>query len=790
MRFKPFQAITIAYIGVTIAAPSPSRDWDVHAGIGFDIGRRSASNLEACPAPKDIPVTAPKKNPFTSLTPSEIHSVATWLLEDKSLGLNLTNSSSPSLSLSDNYIAHIETLKPNKTDVLSYLDGNGTVPRHARIIINHGSGNPPTVSEYFAGPLPISCNTTLQPLDYFYNGPNGPSVLLNGGFIDKVRKAAIDTAVAKAMSQIADITADLIDVVYYGSNDPRSTAAYYVQNPFSTDGTTGVIWTPWRRTGLAPYDQPSDLYVSFDIAGTDPSLYHLRKLVYNLKVYETVEEFRSEWESGKMVKTPAPAKDANFLRKDRRGTIRELEDRLAPTVLTLDKRYKIDKENHYIEYLGWKFYMRYDKDVGIQFYDIKLKDERILYELSLQDAIAQYAGNNPFQAGTAYMDRYFGIGLQAGRLIPGYDCPYHATYLDSNFTNGITALRQPSNVCIFETDIGVPVTRHTDKSYMQSTKGSKLVVRMIATIGNYDYLWDYGFYVDGTITVDAHASGYVQGNYFRPDDEGKWGPRIQETIAGTLHTHVMNFKADFDLIDTANTFVKTDIVVENITQPWFPERGEFEMMRYNITEVATEDDGLLQMPANGQSMFTIVNKNHTNRWGQPRGYRILPGLSNVVLPSKRSPFFKRSVNFAKQPFAVSRQHDTEPGSSAALNQNVPEAPLVDFYEFFNGESLIQEDLVAWINLGMQHYTRSEDIPNTLMSEAHSSIMFAPQNWGTTELTTDLANAVIYNAVANGTATPETNGVKPPSCFPLGLEDTLVGIFESGTIEKPDMPHEG
>jgi primary-amine oxidase len=207
---------------------------------------------------------------------------------------------------------------------------------------------------------------------------------LNGGFIDKVRKAAIDSAVAKAMSQIADITADLIDVVYYGSSDPRSTAAYYVQNPFSTDGTTGVIWTPWRRAGLAPYDQPSDLYVSFDIAGTDPSLYHIRKIVYNLKVYETVEEFRSAWESGNMFKSPAPAKDADFLRKDRRGTIRELEDRLAPTVLTLDKRYKIDKENKYIEYLGWKFYMRYDKDVGIQFYDIKLKDERIMYELSLQ----------------------------------------------------------------------------------------------------------------------------------------------------------------------------------------------------------------------------------------------------------------------------------------------------------------------------------------------------------------------------------------------------------------------
>lgn len=233
--------------------------------------------------------------------------------------------------------------------------------------------------------------------------------------------------------------------------------------------------------------------------------------------------------------------------------------------------------------------------------------------------------------------------------------------------------------------------------------------------------------MDGTITVDAHAPGYVQANYYRPDDEGKWGPRIQQTISGTLHTHVMNFKADFDLVDSANTFVKTDIVVENITQPWYPERGEFEMMRYNITEIATEDDGLLAMPANGQSMYTVVNKNAKNRWREPRGYRIIPGLSNVGLPSHRSPFFLKSANFAKQPFAVSRQHDTEPSSSASLNQNVPEAHLVDFCDFFDGEDLIQQDIVTWVNLGMHHYTRSEDIPNTLISEAHSSIMFAPQN---------------------------------------------------------------
>lgn len=270
----------------------------------------------------------------------------------------------------------------------------------------------------------------------------------------------------------------------------------------------------------------------------------------------------------------------------------------------------------------------------------------------------------------------------------------------------------------------------------------------------------------------------MQATYYRPEDEGLFGPRIAESISGTLHSHVMNFKADFDLLDTANTLVKTDIVVEEVTHDWIPEYGTVERMRYAISEVETEDDSKLPMPANGQSMYTIVNKDAKNKWGEARGYRILPGRSNVGLPSHKSPFFLKSAEFAKLPFAVTRHHDSEQGSSAALNQNVPEAPLVEFNKFFDGESLVQEDLVAWVNLGMQHYTRSEDIPNTLMSEAHSSIMFAPQNWGDAEGTIDLTNAVIYNPVEGVSPTvPEDNGVAPPECYPVGAQDQLVGVFE-------------
>ncbi|KAH7324802.1 copper amine oxidase [Stachybotrys elegans] len=770
-----FKSLIVALLAASTvsAVPSrPQRTWDVHASSR----RTNEPSGESCPVPKTIETTAKVPSPFRHLSQCELKSITNWL-QAPERGLNLTDPSAEGLSISDNYVWHMEELKPNKTDVLNYLDKGEALPRYARVVIMEGGREEPGVAEYFVGPLPISDNTTVQPLDYFYNGRNGARIGFDGRFTDGPLRTAIDECVIKHMSQIADITMDMTGLVYYGSDDERTNSVYFIPNPYSIDGTQSVAWSTWRRNGLADYDLISDLYVGFDFHGTDPSLWKLRMIVYNNIVYNSIEELREAYEAGKIEMRPHVPTDDSFLRKDRKGPVRELEDRIAPAIMEPDgKRYKVDSNNRYIEYLGWQFYTRYDRDVGIQFYDIKFKGERIMYELSLQDAIAQYSGNNPFQASTGYIDRFYGIGAQVGRLVPGYDCPYHATYWGTEFTSGLNEIRTNSSICIFEADIGVPITRHTDPSYIQSTKGSKLVVRQIATVGNYDYLWDYAFYVDGTVTVDAHASGYVQGTYYRPEDEGKWGPRIHERLSGTLHSHVMNFKADFDLVDEENTFVKTDIIVENVTQPWFPERGTFEMMRYNITEL--EEETLLPNPANGQSMYTIVNKKHANKWGEARGYRMLPGLSNVHLPAINSPFFNISGQFAKQAFSVSRHHDGEQQSSATLNQNVPDAPLIEFWKYFNGEDISQKDLVIFFNLGMQHYTRSEDIPNTLMSEAHSSIMFAPQNWGDHEGTVDLQNAIIYNRDPDAELVePETNGVNPPACYALGPEDALLGVFE-------------
>jgi primary-amine oxidase len=223
-------------------------------------------------------------------------------------------------------------------------------------------------------------------------------------------------------------------------------------------------------------------------------------------------------------------------------------------------------------------------------------------------------------------------------------------------------------------------------------------------------MFDYKFHQDGSLEVVVRASGYLQSSFYYPD-QGRYGPRIQQATQGSLHDHILNYKADFDVLGTANSFQVSDLVLVNSSQPWFPELGSFEQMELQAHNLETEE--ALNWAPNNNAMFAIINEDKTNAWGEPRGYRMIPGRSNIHLTPSNSPFSAKNAEFAKTHLAVTRQHDTEPYSNSVQNVNLPMKPQQDFAKFFDGESLDQEDLVVWFNLGMHHFTRSEGKYSTL-----------------------------------------------------------------------------
>jgi primary-amine oxidase len=385
----------------------------------------------------------------------------------------------------------------NKTAVLPYIDGEGPSPsKYARVVIFEGGKEEPVSQEYMVGPLPVDEETKVEKLDYIFNGGKGGAVPFNGRAFDGKRSSATTPLLTKAMSDVADITIALFDGAYLGPTHNGTNMTAADTTPVSIDGSTAYRTIMFRYPGLASYMLPIDFYVIMDVTGTDASKYYLRGYVTDERFFATAAELRAAYDAGEIINEFPQTRDSTWALLDIQKEMgkRDLEERLAPQSIELGgKRYRLDTEQQYVEYMGWSFYMAFTRTLGLMFYDIRFKGERILYELSMQEAAAQYGGFQPKAANTVYHDTYYAIGTYAATLVEGFDCPYGASMLNISYPQGRGSSVHPQGLCLYEADSGFPVARHRtggSSTYgftrLGSVKGSALHVRTILTIGNYD----------------------------------------------------------------------------------------------------------------------------------------------------------------------------------------------------------------------------------------------------------------------------------------------------------------
>ncbi|WWC69058.1 uncharacterized protein I206_102994 [Kwoniella pini CBS 10737] len=722
-----------------------------------------------CESTDLLPVRAPRKNVWKNLSVKEATEIRSWLWASER-NLNLTKAS---LAVdSDNYIYLIEAFVPPKVATLAYLNGSSHAPdKYAHAIVNHGSSE--RIVDYLIGPLPISDDTQISPLTDIYHEPVIPYNAHGFG----PNSTTLGNLIASTFAPLADLTMDLFGGVAKGlANDTLIGAG---TAPLSYDGSWRRMWVGLKLNVPGHYLFPIDLYTYYEMSGTDSSRWHVIKMVYNGQVFSSPHEFRDAWESGKLKRSKKPLLDdtsgwATRTRMNRGGN-RDLDDRAGPRSVSFDGlRFRVDREEQYITWMGFSFYLGFERDMGLNLWDINFKGERIIYEISPQEAMAQYSGSDPHQATTVFLDRAFGMGDSVKELMVGYDCPLEAVYLPATIHTAGGSTTRLNAICIFEKDSTKPLSRHTGwlKDEMGAIKGYELTVRSVSTVGNYDYIFDYTFQLDGTIEIRMSASGYLQGGVWDATQR-PYGHQLRDTTMGSLHDHVINYKIDFDVAGTENSLMAAMLEMEEVEHPWADQDWGKTSTQQKVVRryVASENDSRLEYPKNMEGMFVITNEDEQNSWGNSRGYAIHPGASNIHLTNLDCKRTQDNVNWAKHHLSVTRRHDNEPYSSSLWNIHLPGKPTVNFYKFFDGESLDQEDLVVWLNLGTHHIPRAEDSPQTLTNVATSSVLLTPYNFHDYDVSMDVLNAVLLNAPRPGEKWQiDENSVKQSHCLPRKVPD--------------------
>lgn len=693
------------------------------------------------------PAKAPKSNIWADLSDDEAQ-VVFDLLEDE---FNLT--SVADATAFDNYLMWIETLRPNKTDAVEYLDNDGPLPpRWARAVLFLGTED--YTSDEFpdgywqelqVGPLNTNGSIEISELEYLYTKSK---VSYAQGYKDNLKwDDAQDLYTREFFSDtMYPVLLDLVgdDMQWYGQDN--STVDCWGTDPFlyTEEGNQ----TDWATIFLNYQDSeditPTGVFLLTDVTGRDPNHWFVKQWVYNNVAYNSSKEFRKAWESDSFVKLPTiNASKLNgtdtFVYIGQAGAAMDLDDKVAPiSIEPQGRRWRYSESERYFTWMDWEFYVAWNRDNGLALYDLKFKGERIAFEIGLQEAIAEYAGDDPFQAHTAYFDRSYGFGNEAFGLVPGFDCPANAEYFNVTWHSQGENNYHNNSYCAFEFSEDYPLARHTASEYLGVTKNPTFNLRSITTIGNYDYNFLYKFYLDGTFEVSVRAAGFIQGAYYNPESGTPFGYKINEHLSGSFHDHVINFKADFDIGGSKNRVTKTELKAANHTFPWAPNT----VFSTKDKQRSVIDEETYLNWADAGSILLIESSEQNNTWGNPRAYRAVgSGVSRRI--AQNTVTIGKNAGWANADMAITVQKDTEFSSSSVFSAHEKVDPIIDFDKFIDGESIDGEDLVYWFNLALHHLPNTQDIPNTIYNTAEAGIVFTPFNYFDKEASRETLQQVYY-----------------------------------------------
>lgn len=691
-------------------------------GPAIDLGDSSSSRF-----------SAPKPNIWSDLSRQEAEDVYGFLVKEWA-DLNITRAPK---TADDNFIVTIETLQPNKSQAVPYLFEEQSRPgRWAKTVLSHQTKEGPFLSYYAVGPLPVSSETRAEPLTYPFNSGRHSVPNLMADFPQSIAWAL------GLAENVSDITTELLGAKVNRKNplDPDALQAF----PRLTRLAAGLVigWIQFFRPGMGSSGRtllPQGLYAKID-ASKDVSQWEVGEWWYNGQLFDNVEHLRQA------INDP----DGGFLRTQPNldGPWTDTEDfdahpagrELPPpvSIQPLGPRYKLDKTERFVSWFGFEFYFTSTQATGVSLYDIRFKGERVMYELSLQEALAHYAGDDPLAGGQEFLDAFFGMGTNAFEMLPGYDCPAYADYLSSELHRSGMTETLPNNICIFEFTSDHLLSRHTAQYSVSASRNTFLTLRSVSTVGNYDYTIDYVFYLDGAIEVKVRASGYIYGAFYANNpykNEDEYGYRVHDALSSSLHDHVISFKADLDVAGTANDLVRLAVEPIVVSYPWdqphIKERNTMHLKEYNVTH----ETGL-NWPKNSGEFYIVYSSDKRNAWGERRGYRIVSGTGMGNTPHltiQNSTSLGNSAKWAEKDLWVVRQKDDEPRGADPLNYIDAHNPIIDFTKFVDSENLEHDeeydgDLVVYFNVGSHHVPHSGDIPNTLMHTSASSVMFVPHNF--------------------------------------------------------------
>jgi primary-amine oxidase len=406
-----------------------------------------------------------------------------------------------------------------------------------------------------------------------------------------------------------------------------------------------------------------------------------------------------------------------------------------PTVMAQPQGANAVINGNEIAWGNWRFHARVDGRVGTVISVARWQDgarlRSVLYQGYVSEMFVPYMDTDYGWYSRTYFDTgEYGAGTMATPLKPGIDCPATAAFLPTTFGDDKgEPITTPNALCIFERGTGDPIWRHAEplNQTYEGRANVELVVRMAAAVGNYDYLFDWVFNDAAEIEARIGATGIdgLKGVATRRMGDAtaatdtRYGTLVAPNLVAVNHDHYFNFRLDLDVDGSGNSFNQD--IYRPVTLPADSPRRSIYVVEPRIasSEKAAELD-----TGHEPSKFRVMNESQTNEVGNAVSYEVLVANHAKLLldpddwPAKRAGFLQHDLwvtpYVPSERYAGGEYMFQSTGSDGLAVWTASDRPIRN------------QDIVVWVNIGMHHLTRAEDLP--VMPTIWHSFKLRPHNF--------------------------------------------------------------
>lgn len=391
-----------------------------------------------------------------------------------------------------------------------------------------------------------------------------------------------------------------------------------------------------------------------------------------------------------------------------------------------------------LHWRNWEMHFKLDSRVGLMLSTVTYNDHgkkrQVMYEGSLGGMIVPYGDPDVGWYFKAYLDSgEYGMGTLTSPIERGKDAPENAVLLDATIADYTGKPHTiPRAIGVFERFAG-PEFKHQEFGQPNlSVERRELVIRWISTVGNYDYMFDWVFAENGTIGINAGATGIeavkgVKSATMRDAtaaEDTRYGTLIDHNLVGTTHQHIYNFRLDLDVDGENNSLTEIDPVVLPNT------RGGPRTSTMQTVQRTPQSEQQAAQKFDASTIRLLSNPNKFNKVGNPVSYQLIPyagGTHPIAKGANFAPdeWLNKRLSFMDKQLWVTRYDPEQRFPEGKYpNRSHADTGLGAFIK--DDQPIGNSDDVVWLTTGTTHVARAEEWP--IMPTEWVHVLLKPWNF--------------------------------------------------------------